>query len=139
MKKKPRTKKAVKRAAKSVRSSEVRKKPRMLANIKVVGVGGAGGNVITRMQKEPIRGVEFIAVNTDAQDLDYCVASKKLYIGKTITRGLGAGMNPELGRQAAEESRQEIVDALTGSDLVFIAAGEGAKAALSAYEYLQKK
>ncbi|MSR73799.1 MAG: cell division protein FtsZ [Candidatus Pacebacteria bacterium] len=97
----------------------------MLANIKVVGVGGAGGNVITRMQKEPIRGVEFIAVNTDAQDLDYCVAHKKLYIGKNITRGLGAGMNPELGRQAAEESRQEIVDALTGADLVFVAAGTG--------------
>jgi cell division protein FtsZ len=77
------------------------------------------------MQKEPIRGVEFIAVNTDAQDLDYCVAHKQLYIGKNITRGLGAGMNPELGRQAAEESRQEIVDALTGADLVFIAAGKG--------------
>ncbi len=107
------------------RKSEARKKGRMLANIKVVGVGGAGGNVITRMQKEPIRGVEFIAINTDAQDLDYCVAHKKLYIGKNITRGLGAGMNPELGRQAAEESRQEIVDALTGADLVFIAAGKG--------------
>lgn len=107
------------------KKSETRKKGRMLANIKVVGVGGAGGNVITRMQKDPIRGVEFIAVNTDAQDLDYCVAHKKLYIGKNITRGLGAGMNPELGRQAAEESRQEIVEALTGADLVFIAAGKG--------------
>lgn len=107
------------------RKPAARAKGRMLANIKVVGVGGAGGNVITRMQKEPIRGVEFIAVNTDAQDLDYCVAHKKLYIGKNITRGLGAGMNPELGRQAAEESRQEIVDALTGADLVFVAAGTG--------------
>lgn len=107
------------------RKSSARAKGRMLANIKVVGVGGAGGNVITRMQKEPIRGVEFIAVNTDAQDLDYCVAHKKLYIGKNVTRGLGAGMNPELGRQAAEESRQDIVDALTGADLVFIAAGKG--------------
>lgn len=122
MKKKPQIKKIVKKA---VHNHEVRKKVRMLANIKVVGVGGAGGNVITRMQKEPIRGVEFIAVNTDAQDLDYCVAHKKLYIGKNITRGLGAGMNPELGRQAAEESRQDIIDALTGADLVFIAAGEG--------------
>ncbi len=109
----------------SPRKPAARAKGRMLANIKVVGVGGAGGNVITRMQKEPIRGVEFIAVNTDAQDLDYCVAHKKLYIGKNITRGLGAGMNPELGRQAAEESRQEIVDALTGADLVFVAAGTG--------------
>lgn len=101
------------------------RKGRVLAKIKVVGVGGAGGNVITRMQKEPIRSVEFVAVNTDAQDLDYCIAHKKLYIGKNITRGLGAGMNPELGRQAAEESRQEIIEALTGADLVFIAAGTG--------------
>ncbi len=112
-------------AEKALRRPEPRKKARMLANIKVVGVGGAGGNVITRMQKELIRGVEFIAVNTDAQDLDYCVAHKKLYVGKNITRGLGAGMNPELGRQAAEESRQDIIEALTGADLVFIAAGEG--------------
>lgn len=105
--------------------TEPRKKGRVLAKIKVVGVGGAGGNVITRMQKEPIKGVEFIAVNTDAQDLDYCIAHKKLYIGKNVTRGLGAGMNPELGRQAAEESRQEITEALHGADLVFIAAGKG--------------
>ena len=114
-----------KASAPSPKRSSARAKGRMLANIKVVGVGGAGGNVITRMQKEPIRGVEFVAVNTDAQDLDYCLAHKKLYIGKNITRGLGAGMNPELGRQAAEESRQEIVDALTGADLVFVAAGTG--------------
>ncbi len=104
---------------------DMQKKGRVLAKIKVVGVGGAGGNVITRMQKEPIRSVEFIAVNTDAQDLDYCIAQKKLYIGKNVTRGLGAGMNPELGRQAAEESRQDIIEALTGADLVFIAAGTG--------------
>lgn len=114
-----------KAAAPSPRKSAPRAKGRMLASIKVVGVGGAGGNVITRMQKDPVRGVEFIAVNTDAQDLDYCTAHKKLYIGKNITRGLGAGMNPELGRQAAEESRLEIVDALAGADLVFIAAGTG--------------
>ena len=105
MKKKEEQKKAKPKAVKK-KAVPARKKGRMFANIKVVGVGGAGGNVITRMQKEPIRGVEFIAVNTDAQDLDYCVAHKKLYIGKNITRGLGAGMNPELGRQAAEESRQ---------------------------------
>jgi len=116
---------APKKKTTTTRKSSARAKGRMLPNIKVVGVGGAGGNVITRMQKEPIRGVEFIAVNTDAQDLDYCLAHKKLYIGKNVTRGLGAGMNPELGRQAAEESRQEIVDALTGADLVFIAAGKG--------------
>ena len=125
-------KKVVKKAAPARKPATARrvgetsqKKGRVLAKIKVVGVGGAGGNVITRMQKEPIRSVEFIAVNTDAQDLDYCIAQKKLYIGKNVTRGLGAGMNPELGRQAAEESRQEIIDALSGADLVFIAAGTG--------------
>jgi cell division protein FtsZ len=125
LKSKPKPKAIPKARSTAAHSRAPRAKGRMLANIKVVGVGGAGGNVITRMQREPIRGVEFIAVNTDAQDLDYCLAHKKLYIGKNITRGLGAGMNPELGRQAAEESRQEIVDALTGADLVFIAAGKG--------------
>lgn len=97
-----------------------------LANIKVIGVGGAGGHIITRMaQKEGIKNVEFIAINTDAQDLEYTVARKKIYIGKTLTRGLGAGMNPELGKQAAEENRSEISEALQGADIVFITAGLG--------------
>lgn len=97
-----------------------------LANIKVVGVGGAGGHIITRMdQKEGIKNVEFVAINTDAQDLEYAHARKKIYIGKTLTRGLGAGMNPELGRQAAEENRSEISEALQGADIVFITAGLG--------------
>ena len=97
-----------------------------LANIKVVGVGGAGGHIITRMaQKEGIKNVEFIAINTDAQDLEYTQARKKIYIGKTLTRGLGAGMNPELGKQAAEENRSEISEALQGADIVFITAGLG--------------
>jgi cell division protein FtsZ len=102
------------------------KKPsRSPARVKVVGVGGGGGNAISRMKEDFVKGVEFVAINTDAQDLDYCNAHKKIYIGKTITRGLGAGMNPELGRQAAEESRTEIADVLRGADLVFITCGMG--------------
>ena len=97
-----------------------------LANIKVVGVGGAGGHIITRMaQKEGIKNAEFIAINTDAQDLEHVQARKKIYIGKTLTKGLGAGMNPELGKQAAEENRSEISEALQGSDVIFITAGLG--------------
>ncbi len=92
-----------------------------LANIKVVGVGGGGGNVISRMSQDSIRGVDFIAINTDHQDLDHCLVRKKIYIGKNLTRGLGTGMNPELGRQAAEENRSEIAEALSGADLIFIA------------------
>ncbi|MEK7612460.1 MAG: cell division protein FtsZ [Patescibacteria group bacterium] len=94
--------------------------------IKVVGVGGGGGNAVSRMvQSINIRGLEFIAINTDAQDLDYCEARKKIYIGRNLTRGLGTGMNPEIGRQAAEENKSEIVEALKGADLVFITAGLG--------------
>lgn len=93
--------------------------------IKVVGVGGGGGNAISRMSRNFIRGVEFIAINTDNQDLDHCNVKKRIYIGKNLTRGLGTGMNPELGRQAAEENRSEIEEALKGSDIVFLAAGLG--------------
>ncbi len=94
--------------------------------IKVVGVGGGGSNAVSRMMNgERPRGVEFIAINTDAQDLDYATAQKKLYIGKALTRGLGAGMNPEIGKQAAEENRSEIGEALEGADIVFITAGMG--------------
>lgn len=97
-----------------------------VAKIKVIGVGGGGGNAISRMQEDfEIRSVDFVAINTDAQDLDYCKAKHKIYIGKNLTRGLGTGMNPELGRQAAEETRSEIVEALKGADLVFITAGLG--------------
>src|SRR3989344_5744516 len=95
-------------------------------NIKVVGVGGGGGNAISRMSDEiGIRGVDFIAINTDVQDLDYCNARRKIYIGKNLTRGLGAGMNPDIGRQAAEENRSEIAEALRGSDIVFLTVGLG--------------
>ena len=92
----------------------------------MVGIGGAGGHIITRMsQKEGIKNAEFIVINTDAQDLEYAQARKKIYIGKTLTKGLGAGMNPELGKQAAEENRSEISEALQGADVVFITAGLG--------------
>jgi len=97
-----------------------------LARIKVVGIGGGGGNALSRMKEDfGVRGVEFIAINTDAQDLEGCRARRRIHIGKNITRGLGTGMNPEIGRQAAEENRSEIVEALRGADLVFITAGLG--------------
>lgn len=95
------------------------------AKIKVVGVGGGGNNAITRMVNDKIRGVEFIAINTDAQDLHYAQAQTKIHIGKNITRGLGAGMDPDLGKQAAEESREEIQEVLKGADLVFVTCGLG--------------
>ncbi len=97
-----------------------------ITRIKVVGVGGCGGNVVSRMMEgERMRGVEFISINTDAQDLDRVNAHRKIYIGKALTRGLGAGMNPEIGKQAAEENRSEIGEALNGADIVFIVAGMG--------------
>jgi cell division protein FtsZ len=95
------------------------------ATIKVVGIGGGGGNAVHRMKKYFERGIDFIAINTDAQDLDYCDVKKKIHIGKNLTRGLGAGMNPDLGRQAAEETKAEIIESLKGADLVFITAGLG--------------
>lgn len=95
------------------------------ARIKVVGIGGGGGNAVTRMFNAQIKGVDFIAINTDAQDLHHTKAQIKLRIGKNLTRGLGAGMNPDIGRQAAEENRDEIQDTLKGADLVFITCGMG--------------
>ncbi len=97
-----------------------------VTKIKVVGIGGAGNHIVSRMmESERPRGVEFVAVNTDTQDLDYTTAHRKLYIGKALTKGLGAGMNPEIGKQAAEENRSEIGEALEGADIVFITAGMG--------------
>lgn len=96
-----------------------------LAVIKVVGVGGGGTNAVNRMIEEGIRGVEFVAVNTDAQALAISDADIKVHIGTDITKGLGAGANPEVGKEAAEDSRDEIKAALAGSDMVFITAGEG--------------
>jgi len=95
------------------------------AKIKVVGAGGAGNNTLNRISEVGIRGVESIAVNTDAQDLLFCVADKKLLIGKEVTKGLGAGSNPLIGEEAARESEAEIKHSLQGSDMVFITCGLG--------------
>ncbi|NPV71627.1 MAG: cell division protein FtsZ [Firmicutes bacterium] len=95
------------------------------ANLKVVGVGGGGNNAVNRMIAAGLKGVDFIAINTDAQALTLSNAMHKIQIGANLTKGLGAGANPEVGRQAAEESREEIAKALQGSDMVFITAGMG--------------
>jgi len=95
------------------------------AKIKVVGVGGSGGSAIDRMVKEGIRGVEFLAMNTDVQALHHNSAPHKLHIGKTVTRGLGAGMDPEMGKRSAEEAQNEIREALKETDMVFITCGLG--------------
>ena len=95
------------------------------ARIRVVGVGGSGKNAVNHMVESKVKGVDFIVVNTDAQDLQQSLAKTKIHIGKNLTRGLGAGMNPEVGKRAAEETQAEIQDALRGSDMVFIAGGMG--------------
>ena len=95
------------------------------ARIKVVGVGGAGGNAVNRMIEAGLLGVEFVAINTDAQVLETNRAGKKIQIGKRLTKGLGAGANPDVGRKAVEEDREEICEVLSGADMVFIAAGMG--------------
>ncbi len=95
------------------------------ARIKVLGVGGSGKNAVNHMINSKVRGVDFIAVNTDAQDLHNSLAKKKVHIGKSLTRGLGAGMNPELGKRAVEETKEEIQEAIKGADMVFIAGGMG--------------
>ncbi|MEX2054486.1 MAG: cell division protein FtsZ [Candidatus Colwellbacteria bacterium] len=105
------------------RKSASSKKP--VVKIKVLGIGGGGGNALTRMSRDPIRGVEFVAINTDIQDLDNVEARRRIHIGKAITRGMGAGMNPELGQQSAEESREEIEAVLQDTDMVFLTAGMG--------------
>ncbi len=96
-----------------------------LAVIKVVGIGGGGTNAVNRMVDAGLKGVEFVAVNTDAQALQMCDADQKLQIGDQLTRGLGAGANPEVGYGAANESRDEIKEALKGADMVFVTVGEG--------------
>ncbi len=95
------------------------------ARIKVIGVGGSGGNAINHMINSKVKGVEFIAMNTDTQDLHHSLAEKKIHIGKNLTKGLGAGMNPEIGKRAAEETKAEIQDVIKGADMVFIACGMG--------------
>ena len=95
------------------------------ARIKVVGIGGGGGNALNRMIQSKLRGIDFVAINTDAQALHHSQANKKVHIGKEATRGLGAGANPEVGRMAAEESEADIYDALKNTDMVFITTGLG--------------
>tara|TARA_B100000508_G_scaffold140846_2_gene143830 strand:+ start:10840 stop:12099 length:1260 start_codon:yes stop_codon:yes gene_type:complete len=95
------------------------------ARIRVVGVGGSGGNAVNHMVSSKVRGVEFIAINSDAQDLHNSLAKRKIHVGKNLTRGLGAGGNPEMGRRAAEETREEISNSIKGSDMVFITGGMG--------------
>ncbi len=95
------------------------------ARIKVLGVGGSGKNALNHMINSKVKGVDFIAVNTDSQDLHHSLTKKKIHIGKNLTRGLGAGMNPELGKRAVEETKEEIQEALKGSDMVFITCGLG--------------
>lgn len=95
------------------------------ARIRVVGAGGSGSNAVNYMVNSKVKGVEFIAVNSDAQDLHHSLAKKKIHIGKNLTRGLGAGGNPDMGRRAAEETREEIANAIKGSDMIFITGGMG--------------
>lgn len=96
-----------------------------LATIKVIGVGGGGNNAVNRMIEHGVQGVDFIAVNTDAQALNLSKAEVKIQLGNKLTRGLGAGANPEVGRKAAEESKEQIEEALAGADMVFVTAGMG--------------
>ena len=95
------------------------------ARIMVIGVGGSGKNAINHMINSKVKGVSFICMNTDTQDLHHSLAEKKIHIGKNLTKGLGAGMNPEIGKKAAEENKSEIQDTLKGADMVFIACGMG--------------
>ena len=95
------------------------------AQIRVIGVGGAGNNAVDRMITSGLKGVEYISINTDSQALKVSRASKKVQIGAKLTKGLGAGANPEIGKKAAEESREDIAEQLKGADMVFVTAGMG--------------
>ncbi len=106
-------------------SKRIQPEVETFARIRVIGVGGSGNNAVNHMINSKVRGVEFLAVNSDAQDLHRSLAKRKIHIGKNLTRGLGTGMNPELGKRAAEETRQQIQEALQGSDMVFITCGMG--------------
>lgn len=105
--------------------AEVKPAAETFAKIKVIGVGGGGGAAINRMIDKGIQGVEFVAMNTDVQALHYNKAKEKLHIGKTVTKGLGAGMNSDLGKQAAEETQNEIREIIKGCDMVFVTCGLG--------------
>ncbi len=104
---------------------QVQPKIEAFARIKVIGIGGSGSNSTDHMMRKKVKGVDFISINTDAQDLHHSLSPKKIHIGKNLTRGLGAGMNPSLGKQAAEETKEEIQEAIKGADMVFITSGFG--------------
>lgn len=95
------------------------------ARIKVIGVGGSGKNAVNHMINSKVKGVDFISINTDAQDLHHSLAKKRIHIGRNLTRGLGTGMNPEMGRRAVEETKEDVQEALKGADMVFVACGLG--------------
>lgn len=105
--------------------AQIKTEVEAFARIKVLGIGGSGKNALNHMVNSKVVGVDFIAVNTDAQDLHHSLAKKKIHIGKNLTKGLGTGMNPELGKRAVEETKEEIQEAIKGADMVFIAGGEG--------------
>lgn len=107
------------------RMEQIKADVESFARIRVVGVGGSGNNAVNHMVSSKVRGVEFIAINSDAQDLHHSLAKKKIHVGKNLTRGLGAGGNPEMGRRAAEETREEINNSIKGSDMIFITGGMG--------------
>ena len=104
---------------------QVKPEVESFARIKVIGVGGSGKNTVNHMVNSKVKGVDFVAINTDAQDLHNSLAKKKIHIGKNLTRGLGTGMNPELGKRAVEETKEEIQESLKGADMVFITCGMG--------------
>ena len=105
--------------------SKINQEIESFARIKVIGIGGSGKNALNHMINSKVRGVEFIVMNTDTQDLHNSLAEKKVHLGKNLTKGLGAGMNPEIGKRAAEETKAEIQDVIKGADMVFIACGMG--------------
>lgn len=104
---------------------QIRSDVESFARIRVVGAGGSGNNAVNYMVGAKVKGIEFIAINSDAQDLHHSLAKKKIHIGKNLTRGLGAGGNPDMGRRAAEETREEINNSIKGSDMIFVTCGMG--------------
>jgi len=105
--------------------AQIKPEVEAFARIKVLGIGGAGKNAVNHMINSKVKGVEFVAINTDAQDLHHSLAQKKIHIGKNLTRGLGTGMNPDLAKRAAEETKEELQETIKGADMIFIACGLG--------------
>src|ERR1035437_9213026 len=104
---------------------QIKPEVQTFARIKVIGIGGSGKNVLNHMVNAKVKGVEFIAVNTDAQDLHQSLARKKIHIGKNLTKGLGTGMNPDLGKRAVEETKEEIQEAIKGPVMFLLVCGLG--------------